>query len=150
MKITKITKNKKQFLDLLLLGDEQESMIDAYLERGEMFILKNPTITTQCVVTHEGAQIYEIKNIATYPEHQNKGYAKQLIQYILNYYKDSQCIYVGTGADTSTVSFYEKCGFEKSHLVKNFFVDNYDHPIFDNGKQLIDMIYLKWEPLKKF
>ena len=31
--------NKKQYLDLLLLADEQESMIDRYLERGEMFVL---------------------------------------------------------------------------------------------------------------
>ena len=28
--------NKKQYLDLLLLADEQESMIDRYLERGDM------------------------------------------------------------------------------------------------------------------
>ena len=31
--------NKKQYLDLLLLADEQESMIDRYLERGDMFVL---------------------------------------------------------------------------------------------------------------
>jgi len=34
-------------------------------------------------------------------------------------------------------------GFEKSHRVKNFFTDNYDHPMFDGDIQLIDMIYLK-------
>ena len=39
MEIKLITSNKKQFLDLLLLADEQESMIDKYLERGEMFAL---------------------------------------------------------------------------------------------------------------
>lgn len=39
MEIRLITSNKKQFLDLLLLADEQESMIDKYLERGEMFAL---------------------------------------------------------------------------------------------------------------
>ena len=31
--------NKKQYLDLLLLADEQESMIDRYLKRGDMFVL---------------------------------------------------------------------------------------------------------------
>lgn len=30
--IIKISRNKKQYLDLLLLGDEQETMIDRYLE----------------------------------------------------------------------------------------------------------------------
>ena len=37
--IVPILKNKKEFLELLLLADEQESMIDLYLERGEMFAL---------------------------------------------------------------------------------------------------------------
>ena len=37
--IVRITENKKRFLNLLLLADEQESMINRYLERGEMFVL---------------------------------------------------------------------------------------------------------------
>ena len=32
--ICPVLHNKKQYLDLLLLADEQESMIDRYLERG--------------------------------------------------------------------------------------------------------------------
>ena len=36
MEIKIVTNDKKQFLDLLLLADEQESMIDKYLERGTM------------------------------------------------------------------------------------------------------------------
>ncbi|MEX1308569.1 MAG: GNAT family N-acetyltransferase, partial [Eubacteriales bacterium] len=39
MNIIKITENKKQYLDLLLLADEQEDMIDRYLTRGDMFVL---------------------------------------------------------------------------------------------------------------
>lgn len=34
MNIREIHENKKQFLPLLLLADEQEDMIDRYLERG--------------------------------------------------------------------------------------------------------------------
>ena len=52
---------------MLLLADEQENMIDKYLENGEMFVLR----------------------------------------------------------------------------VKNFFTDNYDHPIFEDGIHLVDMVYLK-------
>ena len=33
MKIRKVEKDKKQYLDLLLLADEQEDMIDRYLDR---------------------------------------------------------------------------------------------------------------------
>lgn len=39
MKIWEIKENKKQFLSLLLLADEQENMIDRYLERGTMYVL---------------------------------------------------------------------------------------------------------------
>ena len=45
----------------------------------------------------------------------------------------------------SAIPFYEKCGFERSHIVKNFFTDNYDHPIYECGVQLVDMVYLKMD-----
>ena len=50
---------------------------------------------------------------------------------------------VGTGDVPSTLSFYEHCGFTISHRLKNFFTDNYDHPMYEDGKQLVDMVYLK-------
>lgn len=54
--------NKKQYLDLLLLADEQESMIDRYLERGEMFVLAdNNEVKASCVITEEGNGTCEIK-----------------------------------------------------------------------------------------
>lgn len=144
MKIIKATSNKKEYMDLLLLADEQENMINKYLEKGDMFLLVDEGVKAQCIVTNEGSGVYELKNIATIPRFQNKGYGKMLINYILNYYKDCNVMYVGTGDSTLTIPFYKKCGFKESHRVKNFFVDNYDHPIFENGKQLIDMVYLKW------
>lgn len=144
MKIIKATSNKKEYMDLLLLADEQENMINKYLEKGDMFLLIDEGVKAQCIVTNEGSGVYELKNIATIPRFQNKGYGKMLINYILNYYKDCNVMYVGTGDSTLTIPFYKKCGFKESHRVKNFFVDNYDHPIFENGKQLIDMVYLKW------
>ena len=39
MKIIEVKKNKKQYLDLLLLADEQEDMIDRYLDNGKMYVL---------------------------------------------------------------------------------------------------------------
>ena len=50
---------------------------------------------------------------------------------------------VGTGDSPLTIPFYEKCGFIRSHSIKNFFTDNYDHPIYEAGTQLVDMIYLQ-------
>ena len=67
--IVPILKNKKEFLELLLLADEQESMIDLYLERGEMYALYDGDLKAACVITDEGNGVYEIKNIATYPHY---------------------------------------------------------------------------------
>ena len=50
---------------------------------------------------------------------------------------------VGTGDSPLTIPFYEKCGFKRHHVVRNFFLDNYDHPIFEEGIQLKDMVYLR-------
>lgn len=144
MKFIEIAENKKQYLDLLLLADEQESMIDKYLDRGTMYALDDDGIKAVCVVTDEKNGILEIKNIAVRPDCQRKGYGKQLIRFIRNKYKDFFAILqVGTGDSPLTIPFYESCGFHKSHIVKNFFLDNYDHIIYEGGKQLVDMVYLQ-------
>lgn len=144
MKIEIIKKNKKDFLDLLLLADEQENMIDKYIERGIMFAIYDNDLKGVCIVTKEEDRAYEIKNIAIYENFHGQGYGKKLIEYICEYFKgDCDIIYVGTGDSPLTVAFYEKCGFKKSHRIKNFFIENYDNPIYECGKQLIDMIYLK-------
>ena len=149
MEFLKIENNKKRYIDLLLLGDEDEKMVDKYLERGEMYILDDNGIKAECVVTDEGSKILEIKNIAVSPKFQKQGYGKKLIEFITEKYSENfSVIQAGTGDSPLTISFYEKCGFRKSHIVKNFFIDNYKNPIYEEGVQLIDMIYLQ-KNLKK-
>jgi len=144
MKIEKIIENKKQFLDLLLLADEQENMIDKYLTNGDLFALHDDDLKSVCVVVHIDSETCELKNIATYEKYQGKGYGRALIHFISDFYKNNyQTMLVGTGEVQWILSFYKSCGFEISHRLKNFFTDNYDHPMFDDGIQLIDMVYLK-------
>lgn len=144
MQIIEVKTDKKAHMDLLFLADEQENMIDKYLERGVMLLLDDDGVKAECVVTDEGDGILEIKNIATYPEYQNKGYAKRLIAFVeQKYKKDYSILRVGTGESPLTIPFYKKCGFIESYRVKNFFTDNYDHPIYECGVQLIDMVYLE-------
>ena len=144
MEIREVTDNKKKYLSLLLLADEQEDMIDRYLERGTMFVLDDEGVKGECVVTDEGNGVLEIKNIATAPEHHGKGYGKALIEYVAGRYKGQfSVLQVGTGDSPLTIPFYEKCGFVRHHRIKNFFVENYDHPIIECGVQLVDIIYLR-------
>lgn len=144
MRIEKIIENKKQFLDLLLLADEQENMIDKYLPNGDLFALYDNDLKSVCVVVPIDRETCELKNIATYKKYQGNGYGKALIKFISDFYKnDYKIMLVGTGETPTILSFYESCGFKKSYRVKNFFTDNYDYPIFDGEIQLVDMIYLK-------
>ena len=57
MEIKQISENKKQYLPLLLLGDEQEDMIDRYLPRGVMYALCDGNVKAVCVVTDEGGGV---------------------------------------------------------------------------------------------
>jgi len=144
MKIEKIDENKKQFLDLLLLADEQEDMIDKYLSDGDLFALYDDDLKSVCVVAPINDETCELKNIATYEKYQGKGYGRELIKFISGFYKnDYKTMLLGTGDVPWILSFYESCGFELSHRIKNFFTDNYDHPMFDGDIQLVDMVYLK-------
>lgn len=144
MEIREIKEDKKQYISLLLLADEQEDMIERYLERGTMYVLDDGGIKAECIVTNEGNGVLEIKNIAVLPESQKKGYGRILINYIAKKYEGQfSTLEVGTGDSPLTILFYEKCGFVRSHIIKNFFTENYDHPIYEDGVQLVDMIYLQ-------
>lgn len=142
--IKQITNNKKQYIDLLLLADESESMIDRYLERGDMFVLDDNGVKAVCVITDETEGVCELKNIAVVPESHRQGYGKRLINHLVNHYAGHySSMIVGTGDVPSAVGFYQSCGFERSHRIENFFTDNYDHQMFEDGVLLKDMVYLK-------
>lgn len=144
MEIREVTHNKKRYLTLLLLADEQESMIDRYLDRGAMYLLEDDGVKALCVVTDEGNGLLELKNLAVEPSFQRQGYGKLLVDFICRTYAEEyHTLQVGTGDSPLTLPFYERCGFSPSHVVKDFFLQNYDHPIFEAGKQLIDMVYLQ-------
>lgn len=147
MQIVQITENKKAFLPLLLLADEQEDMIDRYLERGELYVLEEKgDVCAVCVVTDEGDGRLELKNLAVAPEVQKRGYGRKMIDFVASCYCERyHTLLVGTGDSPMTVPFYERCGFVRSHVVKDFFTDHYDHPIIEDGVMLRDMVYLKRE-----
>jgi GNAT superfamily N-acetyltransferase len=147
MDIRLIETGKKDFLDLLFLADESESMIDRYLERGDLFALYDGgDLKSVCVVTQESDDTCELKNIATYEHYQGKGYGGRLLQHIFAHYKGIyNTMLVGTGDVPRALRFYRRNGFEISHRVKGFFTDNYDHPMIEDGVLLADMVYLKRE-----
>ena len=69
MIIKEVIGNRKDYLSLLLLADEQEEMIERYIDSGTMYVLDDDGIKCECIVTDEGNGVLEIKNIATVPEY---------------------------------------------------------------------------------
>ena len=109
-------------------------MIDRYLERGEMFVARDDgQVVAECVVTDEADRIGEIKNLAVPLQYQRKGYGRQTLEFLEAYYRGRY----------RTLLVYERCGYVRSHLIPGFFTDHYDHPIIEDGRQLVDMVYLK-------
>ena len=145
MTVIEVKENRKQYLPLLLLADEQEDMIGCYIGRGRMFILEEDgQAIAEILITDEGDGIAEIKSLAVTPEHQGKGLGRALIEYAAGLCRgEFSVLQVGTGDSPLTLPFYEHCGFIRHHVLKNFFTDNYDHPIFEGGEQLRDMVFLR-------
>ena len=136
------------------VNEQNEKATSFYLNRGFDIVGRDETdptgdqniLKTICVVTDEGGKTIELKNIATDPQYQKQGYGKRLIRFISEHYAGKyDTLLVGTGESPLTIPFYEQNGFKYSHRIKDFFTDNYDHPIYEDGKQLVDMVYLRKE-----
>ena len=140
MEFCAISDNKRAFLPLLLLGDEQEEMIDRYLDRGTLWALYDGgVLRCVCVVTEEGDGDFEIKNLAVAPGSQRRGYGRAMVEHVARQCRGRRLL-AGTGDSPLTVPFYQACGFQEDHRIPNFFTEHYDHPIYEAGRLLTDMV----------
>ena len=144
MEFRRIEAEKRNFLPLLLLGDEQEDMIDRYLDRGVLTALYDGGLRAVCVVTEEAPGVFEIKNLAVEPAFHRRGYGRAMVEQVA---RDCPAaggrqLLVGTGDSPLTLPFYHACGFRESHRVPDFFLQHYDHPIYEGGRLRTDMVYL--------
>ncbi len=144
MTITQILEDKKRYLPLLLLADEQEDMIDRYLDRGTLYVLDDGGVKALCVVTGEGGGVLELKNLAVEPGSQRRGYGRRLIRFLEETYSGHfTTLRVGTGESPLTLPFYLACGFSPAGRDVGFLTRNYDHPIYEAGVLLTDMVFLE-------
>lgn len=142
--IRPVTSGKEKYLPLLLLGDEQESLIRAYLDRGELFALEREgKALAVCVVTREGPGVYELQNIAVAPAYQRQGLGRALVDFLWDRYPDLETLRLGTGDASSTVGFYRRLGFQETGREKDYFLRCYDHPIYEDGRQLRDRVFFQ-------
>ena len=83
MEILEISEDKEKYLPLLLIGDEEEAMIMRCLPRGWLFVMfDGETALCDAVVTDEGVETAELKNISVLPEFQRRGYGRAMMAFI--------------------------------------------------------------------
>ncbi|MBE5780614.1 MAG: GNAT family N-acetyltransferase [Clostridiales bacterium] len=142
--IVELLEEKDRFIHLLLLADPDLTMIHRYLDQSRVFVLMDDsTPLCQAAMLDLGNGMCECKNLATDASMQNNGYASYLLSVLCTRFKDSHHTML-VGTSESGVGFYRRLGFTISHVKKGFFLE-YPEPIYENGKQLTDMIYLRKE-----
>ena len=140
--IRKVDDGKRDFIDLLLIGDESEDMIMKYLDRGNLYVgsMDNKDVAVIVTVEKDNGSV-EIKNLAVDAAFRRRGIGRKMLVYVEKLYPDNKII-LGTGETPSTLRFYRSCGYRYSYRISNFFTDNYPNPIVEEEVTLRDMVYL--------
>lgn len=146
MNVELISAGKRRFMPLLLVADEQGSMVERYLDRGDLYAMCDDCgeLLAVAVVTIEGDGVCELKNIAVEPRFHRRGLGRRFVEYLCRRYA-GRChtMFVGTGDTPASTAFYTSCGFIYSHTVPDFFTTHYDHPVIDGGILLRHMLYYR-------
>ena len=144
--INKLNESDSFPYDLLLLADPNRKLMDEYLKSGECFVGKiDNKIIGEYVLIKKSEDIFEIINVAVDPIYRRKGIGKMLVLDAIARARDrcAQKIEIGTGNSSfAQLALYQKCGFRIVGVFKNFFVNNYPEPIFENGIQCVDKVML--------
>lgn len=148
-KITKIRPEDDPPFDLLLLADETIEAIEKYIYNSDVYVASESGLSKPIavfVLSKISDTEIEIKNIAVAENSQGTGVGSFLIDQIkaIAFRGGYKSIIVGTPDSAhSQIRFYEKNGFVKYGLKKDFFIKNYPKPIIEDGILLKDMLMLR-------
>lgn len=145
MKIKEMTDEDIPY-ELLLEADPNRALVDEYLRNGKTYLaMEDGEVAGVCVCLKTSGDSLEIMNISVAEDHQRKGYGKRLIEYVVeDLEEDIKYVEIGTGnSSIHQLYLYQKCGFRIVGIDKNFFVNNYDEDLVENGIKCVDMIRLR-------
>lgn len=130
---------------LLLEADPSEECIRSYLVGSLCFVaMDSDLIIAASIVKPITDKIVEIFNISVYPNFQNKGIGSDLLRFTLSQLSEKgvQRVELGTGSFGYQLTYYQRFGFRVDAVIKDYFLDNYPEPIYENGLQHKDMLRL--------
>ena len=137
--------------DLLLWADETIDAIEKYIYNSDVYVVKakgdSRPIAVFALYRVSDTEI-EIKNIAVLESLQGRGIGSYLLSEIRRIAEAEKykSIIVGTpDGSLKQILFYEKNGFTKYDVRKDFFKKNYSEPIIENGVVLRDMVMLRFD-----
>jgi len=131
------------YRELLLSADPEEQAVEKYLDKSDMYVLRvDGRDVCEAVVCVKSQDECELMNLATCEDVQGKGYASELVRMLKHRYRTvCRSMLVGTSEDGR--AFYRRLGFRDEFVRKNFFIDHYERPIYENGRQCVDMYCLR-------
>lgn len=128
---------------LLLDADPSKRLVDKYLSNGILFgAFYDTQLAGVCLLIFHDNITAEIINLAVLEKFRNKHIGKLLISFAENQARLFGYQYMEIGTAEPLVKYYEKLGYKYHKTINNFFVENYDFPVIDNGIILKDMIRL--------
>lgn len=146
MKIRMLKESEQPPWNLLLLADPSRDLVSGYLEKGLCYVMEtgNGDTAGVIVLVPVGSTI-EIMNLAVDEFHQGKGLGTILLKHGIQTAaeKGYKTVEIGTGnSSINQLALYQKVGFRITGIDHDFFIRNYEEPIFENGIQCRDMIRL--------
>jgi len=146
MKTRKLDRSEPIPYDLLLLADEEQAAIDRYIHQSDIYVVENNNeVTGVYALFPVDKETAEIKAIAVSESHQNRGIGKFML-------RDAELragargyikLIIGTPSIAQKqLSIYQKAGFTLYETKKDFFIEYYSKPIYEDGVQLRDMSML--------
>jgi ribosomal protein S18 acetylase RimI-like enzyme len=132
---------------LLLLADPSKQLVSQYLNKGFCYVAvsEDESVIGVILMVPISGQNIEIMNLAVDESHQGKGSGTLLLEHAVRFAteKEYNAIEIGTGnSSINQLALYQKAGFQITGIEHDFFIKNYEEPIFENGIQCKDMIRL--------
>ncbi|MFD2751458.1 GNAT family N-acetyltransferase [Virgibacillus siamensis] len=146
MRIQRLKSTEEPPMELLLTADPSEENINEYLSNGQCYVVKEDEfIIGVYVLVHTMRTKMELVNVAVLERYQGKGIGKKLIQHAIANVQLQGYRFIDVGTGNSSIhqlKLYQQCGFRMVKIRRDYFIKNYDEPIYENGIQCRDMVRL--------
>ena len=125
--------------NLLLQADPSWQQVSRYLETATAIAcLEDPEILGIVLIHHQPGLIPEIVNLSVPKAYQGQGIGKRLLKQAILFSRDNHFRELQIKTANSSIgqlALYQKMGFQMNELDLDYFVREYDEPIWENGIQ---------------